>query len=77
MENNNEFIIPQKYWINLREACELKNLNYKTACNRTYLQPNQGTPDGIIGGKKMFRRDTIENWVHLTDADLAKTAKHD
>jgi len=77
MENYNEFKIPHKYWISLREACDLKNLNYKTACNRTYLQPNQGIPDGIIGGRKMFRRETIENWVTLTDADLGKAANHD
>ncbi|MCE5256038.1 MAG: hypothetical protein LLF89_04240 [Spirochaetaceae bacterium] len=34
--------LPPKQWFSLKEACDLKGLNYKTACNRPYLQPNHG-----------------------------------
>ena len=67
-----EKVVPNKLWFNLREACELKNLNYKTACNRKYLQPNKGKPDGLIGGKKSFLRETIINWLILTDKEILR-----
>jgi len=62
--------MPQKYWITLREACDLKGLNYKSALNRKELQPNHGEPDGIIGGRKVFKRETIMEWVVKTDDQL-------
>ncbi len=73
MENKQELgktldeLVPNKIWFSLKEACELKNLNYKTSCNKTYLQPRKGKADGTIGGKKVWSRDTILEWVSLTD----------
>jgi hypothetical protein len=67
MGNEFQFVIPNRAWFTLREACELKNLNYKTSCNRTYLQPNRGKPDGHIGGKKVYSRETIAKWLLVTD----------
>jgi len=46
------------------------NINYKTVCNQTKLQPNQGKMDGKIGGRKCFRRETILDWLSLTDDDI-------
>jgi hypothetical protein len=77
MQNELETLVPRKYWITLHEACDLKNLNYKTACNRTQLQPNGGKPDGTIGGKKVFKRETVIAWLGLSDQEIMKAAKND
>src|SRR5271157_3870012 len=50
-----EFALPQRAFFTLKEACDYKNLNYKTACNRTGLQPNSGKEDGKVGGRKVWR----------------------
>lgn len=63
-------IIPQKLWFSLRECCGLKGLNYKTACNRIYLQPNKGNPDGRIGGKKMWNYATLYSWLTMPDSQI-------
>ena len=65
-----EELVPKKIYFTLKEACELKGLNYKTSCNRTILQPNQGKYDLEIGGRKVFNRETIKKWVLLSDKDI-------
>jgi hypothetical protein len=65
-----EMFIPDLAWFTLQEACEVKGLNYHTALNRKELRPNGGIPDGTIGGKKAWRRDTIRNWIKLSDAEM-------
>lgn len=55
-----------KMWYSLKECCEMKGLNYKTACNRTELQPNRGRGN-TIGGKKCFRKDVVIQWLFETD----------
>ncbi len=76
MENNQNLgksldeLVPNKIWFTLKEACELKNLNYKTSCNRTWLQPRKGQADRTIGGKKVWARSTILEWVVQTDEDI-------
>ncbi len=62
-----EAIIPVQMWFSLKEACELKSLNYKTACNKRYLQPLRGIPEGRIGGKKKWLRPTIIEWIVQSD----------
>ena len=69
----NEFTLPQKAFFTLKEACDCKNLNYKTACNRTILQPNSGIADGKVGGRKVWRYATIAIWVSMTDDELVGT----
>ncbi len=82
-EQNNENgfladILPKKAWLSLKEACEAKGICYKTACNRTYLQPNNGKSDGNIGGRnKRWRRDTVLNWLLQTDEDLQNGGSYD
>ncbi len=63
-------VIPNKFWFNLKEACELKGLNYKTAGNKPWLQPNNGTADGKVGGRKAWKISTIVSWLEQTDDDL-------
>lgn len=65
-----ESFIPPKQWFSLDEACFLKGLNYKTACNRIYLQPNGGKPDAKVGGRKKFSRSTVLQWLVLSDDEL-------
>ncbi len=65
-----EEILPQTAWIGLKEACALKNLNYRTAANRPWLQPNGGATEGKIGGKKAFRRATVAAWLALSDEEI-------
>jgi hypothetical protein len=66
-----KFVLPQKAFFTLREACYYKNLNYKTACNqKAVLQPNGGKEDGKVGGRKVWRYATIANWISLTDDEL-------
>lgn len=65
-------LIPNQVWFTLKEVCELKNLSYKTSCNqKQLLQPNRGVADAKIGGRKMFRRDTVLDWVLKSDEQLA------
>jgi hypothetical protein len=63
-EQNDYSFLPPKAWFTLKEACELKNLSYKTACNDTTLQPNYGLPDSTLGKKKYFKRQTIIDWLY-------------
>lgn len=66
-----EELVPKKVWFSLKEICELKSLNYKSACNyKTRLQPNKGTPDAWIGGRKMFNRETVLDWLMKSDDEL-------
>lgn len=65
-----EVFIPNQTWFTLMEACEVKGLNYHTALNRKILRPNRGIPDGTIGGKKVWKYETIKKWIKLIDADL-------
>jgi hypothetical protein len=66
--------LPPKAWFTLKEACDLKGLNYRTALNKKELQPPN---DNHIGGRKMYRRSTILQWILLTDEDIkaGKTIK--
>ena len=64
-------IVPRKVWFSLKEICLLKNLNYKTACNKKdLLQPNNGNADALIGGRKMWNRETVINWIIKSDEDM-------
>ena len=60
------FMKEDKMWYTLKECCVMKGLNYKTACNKTKLQPNEGR-GCKIGGKKCFRKDYVMNWLFATD----------
>lgn len=58
-------------WYDLETACQLKGICAKTARNQPWLQPNGGVPDGIVGKRKRWRRETIREWLPLTDEELA------
>ena len=54
-------------WYNLREAVRLKGGNYGTVKNRQTLQPKGGIPDHHLHGVKVWSRETIREWVEITD----------
>jgi len=62
--------IPKKQWFNLKESSKLKGINYKTLCNKPYLKPNGGEPDGIVAGRKAWKLETILTWLNQTDDKL-------
>ncbi len=70
MEEIKSCVIPNKFWFNLKEACELKGLNYKTAGNNRRFQPNGGIREGKIGGRNAWKRETIIKWLEQTDDEL-------
>jgi hypothetical protein len=70
MKRDIDALVPKKAWFSLKEVCALKNLCYKTSCNKTSLQPLKGKPDGKIGGKKMWLRMTLISWLTMTDQDI-------
>lgn len=62
--------LPEHFWYNLKECCKYKGLNYKTACNKTWLQPNNGRGDGVVGGRKVWSYKTVQDWLEKTDSML-------
>ena len=40
-----------------------------------WLRPNGGTPEAKIGGAQVWHRDTILDWLRLTDAQLEALRK--
>jgi hypothetical protein len=65
-----EDLLPRTAWITLKEACAVKNINFRTASNRPWLLPNGGIAEGKIGGKKAFRRATVVAWLGLSDEQI-------
>lgn len=71
-ENNEEIRNITPEWWTLKQCCERKGINYKTACNRKYLQPNGGEADAFLGGRKVWHRTTVEKWLPVTDTFVWK-----
>lgn len=66
-----EELVPKKVYFSLKEICDLKSLNYKSACSyKEALQPNRGVPDALISGRKMFNRETVLEWLMKSDDEL-------
>jgi len=72
MSDTKELMIPNKAWITLKEACGLKGISYKSSCNRIFLQPNRGKAEGMVSGRKVFRRETVIDWLYLTDDQIGE-----
>lgn len=68
---------PRKEYYTLKEACALKNINDGSVANKaySYLKPRGGVPDAIIGTKPQWRWDTIQEWIHQNDEEMAKLYK--
>lgn len=61
--------IPQKMWFTVRECCELKGINIRTAYNKPSLLPDAKYEERIAG-RRVFRRDGVAEWLSQTDRDV-------
>lgn len=70
---------PIPEWSSLRMAWELKQgCAYETMRTRRRLQPMGGRYDAYLGGVGVFSRETIVEWLTITDGDLdAYHLKHE
>jgi hypothetical protein len=58
-------------WSSLKKAWMLKGgCAYETMRTRRYLQPNGGKVESYIGGVGVFSRETILEWLEVTDDKL-------
>ena len=71
----NAKVTPNQEWFDLKTACQLKGITYNTVVSDRRYQPNFGKPDAIICGRRRWRRQTILDWLHVTDEDLPKGKK--
>jgi len=65
-EKNTDWI-PPKAFFTLRECSNLKGINYRTFTNKVYLQPGQGKIFHRLGGRKVFERDIVIDWLFQDD----------
>lgn len=68
-----EVTIPNQEWFTYKLASQLKGLDMKTGYNNRELMPNHGIYEGEIGGRKVFRRETIVKWLKQKDEDIKTT----
>lgn len=61
-------VLPIRESYTLAELAELPEApSLKTLQNNPARQPNCGKPDGLRGGKKAWRRETVEKWRRQLD----------
>ena len=67
----------QKEHYYLKEACEIKGVNYNSLCVESFqhFRPNNGIPDLILNRRDCWRRETIVAWLRQSDADLDRMLK--
>lgn len=58
-------------WLDLAQACRLKGISLSTTSNTPADQPKGGFPDGYLHGRKKWRRETIIEWLSVTDETQA------
>jgi len=54
-------------WLTLRAACALKGVSYNTVKSKRDLQPSHGQSDATIGGRRVWKRATVEAWLGEVD----------
>lgn len=62
--------IKRQRWYNLKDACAYKGVTYSTVKASCYRQPLGGRPDALINGRKMWRAESVEEWVEVTDENI-------
>jgi len=58
---------PRPAWYTLKAACLRKGTCYNSCKSLRRLQPRAGQPDALIGGRRYWRRETVEAWLLETD----------
>ena len=58
-------------WYNDQQCWELKGgMSLSTYRTNRFFQCKGGIPDGKVGGRKVWSRASVMEWVNLTDAEL-------
>ena len=58
-------------WYNDQKCWELKGgMSFSTYRSNRYFQCKGGIPDAKVGGRKVWSRESVMEWVKLTDSDL-------
>ena len=58
-------------WYNDQKCWELKGgMSFSTYRSNRYFQCKGGIPDAKVGGRKVWSRESVMEWVKLTDAEL-------
>lgn len=58
-------------WYNDEECWKRKGgMALNTYRNNRYFQCKGGIPDGFVGGRKVWSKNSLLEWIPLTDAEL-------
>lgn len=58
-------------WYNDQKCWELKGgMSLSTYRSNRYFQCKGGIPDAKVGGRNVWSRDSVLEWLKLTDSDL-------
>ena len=58
-------------WYNDQQCWELKGgMSLSTYRSNRFYQCKGGVPDAYVGGRKVWSRESVMEWVKLSDADL-------
>lgn len=58
-------------WYNDEQCWQLKGgMALNTYRNNRFFQCKGGIPDGYVGGRKVWKRDSVREWLNLTDDEL-------
>lgn len=61
-----------QYWYDLKTACTLKGVVYDSVKSYWYDQPKGAIPEGYQHSRRVWRRDTIEEWLLIHDGNRKK-----
>lgn len=76
IENRLKSPVEEKQWYTSKECWEIKGgCAFSTFQTKREYQCKGGIPDGYIGGRKVWSRDSVMEWVRLTDKDLPEYHK--
>lgn len=55
-------------WLNDRQCWELKGgMALNTFRSKRYYQPKGGIPDATVGGRRVWNKATVLEWLSVTD----------
>lgn len=58
-------------WFNDKQCWEKKGgMALATYRNERFYQCKGGIPDGYVGGRKVWKKESVLEWVNLTDSEL-------
>ena len=68
--NNKEDLLAAQ-WYNDQKCCELKGgMALSTYRSNRYYQCKGGIPDAKVGGRKVWSKESVLEWIKLSDEEL-------